>query len=47
MLKKVYNALFPMMPLKGYEKEDEFKIYGSDIGSKRTLPHYMAVFIGV
>lgn len=37
MLKKVYNVSLPMMPLKGYEKEDEFKIYGSDIGLVTAL----------
>ena len=32
LVKPVYNVALPMLPLKAYEKPDEFKIYLSDTG---------------
>lgn len=32
LVKAVYNVATPQLPLRAYEKTDEFKIYGTDIG---------------
>ncbi len=32
MIKLIYNVSTPQLPLKAYEKPDQFKVYGTDIG---------------
>ncbi len=37
MIQMVYNVSTPQLPLKAYEKIDQFKIYGTDIGLVTAL----------
>ena len=37
MIKQIYNVSTPQIPLKAYEKPDQFKIYGTDIGLVTAL----------
>ena len=37
MIKLVYNVSTPQLPLKAYEKSNEFKIYATDIGLTTAL----------
>ncbi len=37
MIKIIYNVSYPQLPLKAYEKNDQFKIYGTDIGLVTAL----------
>lgn len=37
MIKTVYNVSMPKLPLAGYEKPNEFKIYATDIGLATAL----------
>jgi hypothetical protein len=37
MVKKVYNVSTPQLPLNAYERQDQFKIYATDIGLTTTM----------
>ena len=40
MIKKVLNVSLPMLPLRAYEKPEEFKIYATDIGLTMAMFGY-------
>lgn len=37
MIRRVYNVSTPQLPLKAYEKQNEFKVYATDIGLATAL----------